>query len=136
MNIQRVNVQNTNQNVNFKGKINAPEEFWAGVRRAPEQVARRALTKILTKPGSDKEVINVAQKRSFEWFYNSYIWINVYNVDFPSGSKMQIKTLRVQWNKFLPEIASRFAPIPKGQRVKPVKTELKPLEELIAAVRA
>lgn len=139
MNIQRVSLQNTNQNVNFKAKINAPEEFWLGVRRAPELVARRALTKILEKPGSEQEVINIKVIRLPRWFYDNYIWKNFYKVEAPSKRPMLRETLGVSWNKFLPEIARKFAPAPKGQRVKPVrpvKTELKPLDELIAAVKA
>lgn len=134
MNIQRVNLQNTNQNVNFQAKINAPDEFWAGVRRAPEHVARRALRKIIEKPGTENQVINVSEKRLREWFYDNWIYRNNYVVTLPSGKTMKAATAWVNWNTFLPNIAKGLGPgRPHG---KPSKAPLKPLEALIDEIRA
>lgn len=134
MNIQRVNLQNTNQNTNFKAKIKAPEEFWVGVRRAPEHVARRALRKIIEKPGTENQVINVAEKRLPEWFYDNWIYRNNYVVTLPSGKTIKAATAWVNWSTFLPRIAKGLGPgRPQG---KSARTPLKPIEALIAEARA
>lgn len=135
MNIQRVNLQSTNQNVNFQAKINAPDEFWAKLKmHASEHVARRALRKIIEKPGTENQVINIAEKRLPEWFYDNWIWRNNYVVTLPSGKTMKAATAWVNWNTFLPQIAKELGPgRPHG---KPSKAPLKPLAELIAEARA
>lgn len=136
MNIQRINLQNTNQNVNFKGKINAPETFWTRLRvNAPEHVARRALTKILEKPGTENQVITINEGRGVRWMNGKpYCFVRVYRVAFPSGKTLERERAWVHWSSFLPRIAKGLGPgRPHG---KPSNTPLRPLEELIAAVKA
>lgn len=133
MNIQRVNLQNTNQNVNFKAKINAPDEFWAGVKRVPEHVARRALRKIIEKPGTENQVINIVAANAPEWRYGNYVRMNNYVAKLPSGKSIKVLTAWINWRTFLPEIAKGLGPgRPHG---KSARTPLKSLKELIAEVR-
>lgn len=120
MQIQKINNQ---QNQNFKARINAPAEFWDGIRNGvPKNIAHDALTRISAKPGFEFHVIDIIKDRSIKVSDGVCTAPVVYTAKLGSEIIAR-KTLFYGWKDFLVNIANKFASV-------------KTLEEVIAEVKA